>query len=317
MKSGHVYDTVILGGGPAGLTAAVYAARAGLEVLVLEQLCAGGQMALTHTIDNYPGFPEGIDGISLGEAMKIQAERFGAVTKYDQVTEVELLREPKVLRGNEEDYRGKTVILATGAVPRRLGLPGEENLVGRGVSYCGACDGMFYKGKTVAVVGGGNSAASEALLLSKLARHVTLIHRRDVLTAGKAEYEALLNTGNVSFRWNSRVCALRYRDRLTGIRLKDTQTGEESTLESDGLFVSIGRKPATDLFHGQLELDSQGYISVGQTTETTIPGVYAVGDVRAKPLHQIVTAMSDGAVAAVMAQRFLSTEHGKGAALPR
>ena len=308
MTTAHVYDTVILGGGPAGLTAALYAARAGLDVLILERLCAGGQMALTHRIDNYPGFPEGIEGISLGEAMKIHAERFGAVTKYDQITAAELLGSPKLLHGDEGDYPGKTVILATGAIPRRLGLAGEKNLLGRGLSYCAACDGMFYRGKQVAVVGGGNSAVSEALLLSKLARHVTLIHRGASLRTGKAEYEALLKAENVSTRWNNQVCALSYGDRLTGVRLKDTKIGEETAIACDGLFVSIGRIPATDLFQGQLELDSAGYIPADETTQTRIPGVYAIGDVRKKPLRQIVTATSDGAVAAVMAQRYLSAE---------
>lgn len=307
MNSNYVYDMLILGGGPGGYTAALYAARAGLDVLVLEKLWAGGQMALTHQIDNYPGFPEGIDGFTLGDSMRKQAERFGAATKYAEVTRVDLLKNPKVVEIPGEHLYAKTVVLATGASPRHLELEGETELLGRGIAYCAACNAMFYKDKTVAVVGGGNSAAADALLLSKIASKVILIHRRNTLRAEKIDEEALRNAGNVEFRWNSVVTALLHQEKLTGIQLQDVHTGAESTLECDGLFISIGRVPETELFQSQLELTPGGYIPAGETTETTVPGVYAVGDVRVKPLRQVVTAISDGAVAVHMAGEYLSS----------
>lgn len=307
MNFNHEYDMLVLGGGPGGYTAALYAARAGLTVLVLEKLWPGGQMALTHQIDNYPGFSEGIDGFTLGDSMRKQAERFGASTKYAEVTRVNLLGTPKVVEIPGERLYAKTVVLSTGASPRHLELEGEEELLGRGVAYCASCDAMFYKDKTVAVVGGGNSAAADALLLSKIASNVILIHRRNTLRAERIDVEALRNAGNVKFRWNSVVTALLHEEKLTGIQLQDVYSGAESTLACDGLFISIGRVPATQLFGSQLELAAGGYIPAGETTETVIPGVYAVGDVRTKPLRQIVTAMSDGAVAVHMAEEYLSS----------
>lgn len=307
MNFNHEYDMLILGGGPGGYTAALYAARAGLTVLVLEKLWPGGQMALTHQIDNYPGFSEGIDGFTLGDSMRKQAERFGASTKYAEVTRVNLLGTPKVVEIPGDRLYAKTVVLSTGASPRHLELEGEEELLGRGVAYCASCDAMFYKDKTVAVVGGGNSAAADALLLSKIASNVILIHRRNTLRAERIDVEALRNAGNVKFRWNSVVTALLHEEKLTGIQLQDVYSGAESTLACDGLFISIGRVPATQLFGSQLELAAGGYIPAGETTETVIPGVYAVGDVRTKPLRQIVTAMSDGAVAVHMAEEYLSS----------
>ena len=301
-----VYDMVIIGGGPGGYTAALYGARAGMKTLLLEKLSAGGQMALTQQIDNYPGFPDGIDGYTLSENMQKQAEQFGAETAYAQVNRIDLQAEPKVIETSDGVFYGKTVVLATGANPRELGLPGEKALVNRGVAYCAACDGMFYRGKTVVVVGGGNSAAADALLLSRIAEKVILVHRRDTLRATKIYHEPLQKAENVEFRWNSTVTELLYGQKLTGIRLSDVLTGEESQLDCDGVFVSIGRTPATQLFAGQLELDSGGYVIAGEDTQTGIPGVYAVGDVRTKPLRQIVTAVADGAMAAHMAEEYLS-----------
>ncbi len=302
----HVYDMIIIGGGPGGYTAALYAARAGLDALVLEKLSAGGQMALTHQIDNYPGFPEGIDGFQLAQQMQEQAERFGAKTEYAEVTALDLKAEPKVVESSEGTFLARTVVLATGAGPRELGVEGEDRLTGRGVAYCAACDGMFYRGKTVAVVGGGNSAVADALLLSRVAKEVILIHRRDSLRATKIYHETLEKAENVSFRWNSVVTELLSDGRLTGIRIKDTLTGEEDEIACDGLFVSVGRKPATQLVANQLELDSSGYIAAGESTETSLPGVYAVGDVRTKVLRQVVTAVADGAMAVHMAERYLA-----------
>ena len=302
MENRKCYDMLIVGGGPGGYTAALYAARAGLSVAVLEKLSAGGQMALTHQIDNYPGFPEGIDGFELGMRMQQQAERFGAETAYVQVTGLNLQANPKVVHTNEGPYYGKTVVLATGANPRKLGLPNEDSLVGRGVAYCAACDGMFYKGKTVVVVGGGNSAAADALLLSRVAEKVILVHRRDQLRATKIYHEPLMNAPNVTFLWNSRVKEILHGQKVTGIIAEDVNTGEETRVDCQGVFISIGRTPATELVAGQLELDQDGYIPADETTRTDIPGVYAVGDVRSKQLRQIVTAVSDGAVAVHMAE---------------
>ena len=304
--NGHVYDMIIIGGGPGGYTAALYAARAGMDVVVLEKLSAGGQMALTHQIDNYPGFEDGIDGFTLAEKMQQQAQRFGAKTEYAEVHQVDLKAQPKVIETSEGIFLGRTVILATGAGPRELGLSQEAQLVGRGVAYCAACDGMFYRGKTVVVVGGGNSAAADALLLSRIAKKVILVHRRDTLRATKIYHEPLQKADNVQFYWNSQVTQLLHGEKLTGLRLKNTVTGEETTLECDGIFISVGRKPATELVRGQLALDGSGYVIADETTRTSIPGVYAVGDVRTKPLRQVVTATADGATAVHMAEEYLA-----------
>ena len=305
----HVYDTIILGGGPGGYTAALYAARAGLDTVVLEKLSAGGQMALTQQVDNYPGFADGIDGFLLAEQMQQQAERFGAKTEYALVQETDLTVQPKRVQTSEGVFYGKTVILATGATPKELGISGEKELVGRGVAYCAACDGAFCKGKTVAVIGGGNSAVADALLLSRVAQKVILIHRRDSLRATKVYHEALLSAPNIELRWNSQVTRLLHGEKLTGLRLKDVTTGEETELSCDGVFISVGRSPATQLVKGQLDLDEKGYVLAGETTQTSVPGVYAVGDVRTKLLRQVVTAVADGAVAVHMAEEYLAENH--------
>ncbi len=306
MREIHVYDMIVVGGGPGGYTAALYAARAGLDTLVLEKLTAGGQMALTEEIDNYPGFENGIDGFTLAEKMQQQAERFGAKSEYAQVERMDLTTVPKVLETSEGTFYGRTVVLATGANPRELGLDNEAALTGRGVAYCAACDGMRYKGKTVVVVGGGNSAAADAMLLSRIAQKVILVHRRDTLRATKVYHEPLMQAENIEFRWNSVVTELLHEDKLTGVKLKDVHTGEETMLPCDGVFISVGRKPATELVQGQLNLDRSGYIIADETTKTSLPGVYAVGDVRTKPLRQVVTAVADGATAVHMAEEFLA-----------
>ena len=300
-----VRDMVIIGGGPGGYTAAMYAARAGLDVLLVERMSAGGQMALTHQIDNYPGFPEGVDGLTLGLQMQQQAERFGAKTMNALVTRVDLAAAPKVIETTEGVLHARTVVFATGADPRRLGLPEEKDLLGRGVAYCAACDGMFYKGQTVVVVGGGNSAAADAMLLSRIARKVIVVHRRDSLRATKVYHDPLMKAENVEFRWNSVVEEILHDELVTGVRLRDTVTGEMTDVACQGVFVSIGRKPATALVEGQLALQD-GYIVAGESTETSLPGVYAVGDVRTKALRQVVTAVADGAVAVHMAEEYLA-----------
>ena len=302
------FDLVILGGGPGGYTAALYGARAGLKVAVLERLSAGGQMALTHQIDNYPGFPEGIDGYSLAEKMQSQAHRFGAETIYAEVREADLLAEPKKLQTDKDVIFAKAVILATGANPRPLGLPEEKELVNRGVAYCAACDGMFYRGKTVVVVGGGDTAAADTLLLSRICKEVHLVHRRDSLRATKIYHEPIEKAENVVLHWNCTVEKILHEKKVTGIVLKNTKTGEEETFACEGVFVSVGRIPNTELFASQLELDNAGYIVAGEDTCTGIPGVYAVGDVRTKALRQVVTAVADGAVAAHHAEEYLNTK---------
>lgn len=302
----RTYDMVIIGGGPGGYTAALYAARAGLSVVVLEKLSAGGQMALTSQIDNYPGFPKGVDGFTLGESMQQGAERFGAQTELAEMTKLDLNGDPKVIETSEGTFFGKTVVISTGASPRNLGLSEEQSLIGRGVNYCAACDGMMYKGKTVVVVGGGNSAAADAMLLSRICEKVTIVHRRNTLRATKIYHQPLMEAKNVEFRWNSAVSRLVADGRLTGIAIRDVNTGEESVIECDGVFVSIGRKPATERVAGQLALDDAGYIIADESTRTSIPGVFAVGDVRTKALRQVVTAVADGANAVHYAEEYLA-----------
>jgi thioredoxin reductase (NADPH) len=302
----RIYDVIIIGGGPAGYTAALYASRAGLDTLVIEKMGPGGQMALTDIIDNYPGFDEGIDGISLGMKMQAGAERFGAATEYAEVTSLELSDKIKTVETTSGRFLTRTLIIATGADPRKLGIEGEDALVGRGLHYCAHCDGRFYKGKTVMVVGGGNSAASDALYLSHLCEKVIVVHRRDTLRATKIYHEPLMSAPNVEFMWNSAIDDYIVDKKIVGAKVKNLQSGEVSEVNFDGLFVSIGRKPATDLFAGQLALDEGGYIIADESTKTSIDGVYAAGDVRTKTLRQVVTAVSDGAIAADGAEQYIA-----------
>ena len=301
----RIYDMIVLGGGPGGYTAALYAARAGRSVLVLERLSPGGQMALTSEIDNYPGFPEGVDGFELGMKFQEQAHRFGAETEYAEVRSMDLGADPKVLHTPDGDFYARTVVLATGAGPRKLGIENEERLTGRGVHYCAHCDGMFYRGRTVVLVGGGNSAAAEALHLSRLAEKVILVHRRDTLRATKLYHEPLMKLPNIEFKWNSAVIELPGENRLSGVKIRNLISGEEELLDAAALFVSIGRTPSTALVAGQLELEN-GYIVADESARTSIPGVFAVGDVRTKALRQIITAAADGANAAHFAEEYLA-----------
>ena len=299
------FDVIVLGGGPAGYTAAMYTARAGLSTLVIEKLYAGGQMTQTPNIENYPGFPQGIDGVLLGMNFQAGAQNAGAQTLNAEVTAVKLQGQEKILTTAQGDFVGRTVIIATGADHRHLGLDREWELTGKGVTYCATCDGMFYRGKTVAVVGGGNSAASEALVLSRIAKKVYLIHRRDSLKASRSYHQPLEQAENVEFIWNNQVSQLLGEGKLSGVVLQDVRSGQEQELQLDGLFISVGRNPATELFRGQLELDEGGYIVADESTRTSVPGVYAVGDVRAKQVRQIVTAAADGAIAAHYAEQDL------------
>lgn len=308
-KKYNVYDMIIIGGGPAGYTAALYAARAGLDAVLFEKFSAGGQMIQTNEIDNYPGFENGIDGFSLAEKMKSQAERFGAKTKNVEVLGVDFENEPKSVITAEEKYFAKTVVIATGANPRELGLNDEKALVGRGVAYCASCDGMFYRGKTVVVVGGGDTAVSDALLLSRIAKKVILVHRRDELRATKIYHAPLFNSENVEVRFNTVVTELLHSDKITGVRTKDVKSGEEKTVDCDGVFVSIGRKPGTEFLRGAVMLDDGGYVIADEDTKTNVKGVFAAGDIRTKELRQIVTAVADGAMAIHSAEKYLSEKY--------
>ena len=304
----HIHDMLIIGGGPGGYTAALYGARAGLDVLLLEKMMPGGQMALTHEIDNYPGFDEGIDGFTLGEKMRAGAERFGAKTALTEVLSADLTGEIKSVTTSDGIYRGRTVVISAGANPRKLGLPGEDDHLGRGIHYCASCDGMFYRGKTVIVVGGGNTAAADALLLSRVAARVILVHRRDSLRAEKNVQNALTAAENVEILWDSVLSHLNENadGRLTGAVVKNVKTGAEETVNADGIFVSIGRSPASELFRDQADTDSSGYIIADESTRPNLPGVYAVGDIRTKAVRQIVTAAADGAVAVHYAEEYLA-----------
>ena len=301
------YDVIVIGGGPAGYTAALYTARAGLRTVVLERLFAGGQMTQTQQIDNYPGFPQGIDGITLGMQMQEGALRFGVEAVSAEVTSVFLDQPVKAIMTSEGMYEAPAVIIATGAGHKHLGLPKEQELTGRGVAYCAACDAMFYRGKTVAVVGGGNSAAAEAAVLSRVAKKVYLIHRRDKLRADHVYHKPLADLPNLEFIFDSQVIGLSGQEKLESITLRHKDSSLRQ-LALDGLFISVGMSPATNLFQGQLALDENGYIWADETTRTSLPGVFAAGDVRTKAVRQIVTATADGAVAAHFAAEYLLAE---------
>ena len=301
----HIFDTIIVGGGPAGYTAALYAARAGLDAVLIEKLSAGGQMALTGDIDNYPGFDEGIDGFTLGMKMQQGAERFGAKTEYGEVLSVDFSKPVKEILTDSKAFFAKSVIIASGANPRELGIENEAELVGRGVHYCAHCDGRFYKDKTVAVIGGGNSAAADALYLSRLAKKVYLIHRRDKLRAENIYKKPLLEAQNIEFLWNTTAENFITDNRVTGLEIKNVLSGEISEISCDGVFISIGRKPATEFLKDAVELDENGYIIADETTKTNIDGVFAAGDVRTKTFRQIVTAVADGATAVHKTEEYL------------
>lgn len=304
----HIYDILIIGGGPAGYTSALYASRAGLDTVILEGMSVGGQMMLTDVIDNYPGFVDGVDGFTLSQNMQQQAEKFGAKTVYDEVVSVDFNSEIKEV---ETAFSGKlfarTVIIASGASPRELGLDNEQELVGNGVHYCAHCDGRFYKDKEVVVVGGGNSAVSDALYLSHLCKKVYLVHRRDVLRATKIYHDPIMKAENIEFCYNSVVSKIATEDnKVNGVTLIDTKTNEKRNINCDGVFISIGRKPATDFLSDSVALDESGYVVADESTKTDVDGVYAIGDVRTKVLRQVVTAVSDGAVAVHYAEEYLS-----------
>jgi thioredoxin reductase (NADPH) len=301
---------VILGSGPAGLTAAVYAARAGLAPLVLEGMQAGGQLMLTTEVENFPGFPDGVMGPELMDLMRRQAEKFGARFVAGDVSRVDFSSRPFLVEVNgSEEHRASSVIVATGAEARWLGIPGEEQLRGRGVSTCATCDGFFFKGRRVAVVGGGDSALEEALFLTRFAAEVVVVHRRDQFRASAIVARRVGEHPRITVRWNAVPVEVLGGDTVTGLRLRDTRTGAEEELAVDGVFVAIGHDPATTLFRGQVELDARGYLStLGGSTMTSVAGVFAAGDVADATYRQAVTAAAAGCRAAIDAQHWLEDQ---------
>lgn len=301
------YDVLVVGGGPGGYTAALYCARAGRSVAVLERLMPGGQMSTTVQVENYPGFQDGIGGAELATQMKKGAEKFGAETLMTEVLSAELRDEIKLIRTKSGELEAQAVVLATGMSPRELGLPGERELRGRGISYCATCDGMFFRGKAVAVVGGGNTAVADALYLARICEKVYLVHRRDTLRADRTGADRISAENKIEPVWNSTVEKLHFDKTLTGITVKSTG-GTQREIECAGLFVAIGSIPNNDLFAGQVELDPAGFAAADETTRTSVPGVFAVGDVRGKPVRQIVTAAADGAVASRFIEDYLESK---------
>ncbi len=298
------YDIIIIGGGPGGLTASIYAQRAGLKTLIIEKAIAGGQITLTPEIENYPGY-ENIDGFTLGNNMKNSAVKFGAKIINTEVKSVDFSEKLKKVTVKNEELFAKTVIISTGAEARKLGLKNEESFIGKGVSYCAHCDGMFFRGKTVVVAGGGNSAVSDALYLSNICSKVYIVHRRDKLRASKIYNEKIFKRDNIEILWNTKITDFIGEERISGLMLENTKDQSISKLSCDGVFVSIGRTPETKLFKDILDIDEDGYILSDETTKTNIDGVFAVGDVRKKELRQIVTAVSDGAVSAHFAEKYI------------
>lgn len=305
MEKSQVEKLIIIGSGPAGLTAAIYAARGNLNPLVISGREAGGQLMLTTDVDDFPGFPEGIQGPDLMANMRKQAERFGTRFINEDVLSVDFSQKPLTIKTETKTLQALTVILATGASAMWLNLPSEQRLRGKGVSACAVCDGFFFKDKNVAVVGGGDTAMREANHLSKLCRRVTIIHRRDKLRAQAALQSLVKSKPNVKFVWNSTVEEVLGQDKVTGVKLKNTQTGEISDLSIDGLFVAIGHKPNTDFLKGQIELDEKGYVVVENETHTKVPGVFVAGDVADYHYRQAVTAAGMGCKAAFDAEEYL------------
>jgi thioredoxin reductase (NADPH) len=304
----EVRDVIIIGSGPAGYTAALYAARARLNPLVFEgSVTAGGALMNTTDVENFPGFPDGVLGPDLMDAVRKQAERFGAELVADDVTEVDLTVDPKVVKAGSDTHLARTVIVATGSGYRELGVPGEKRLSGHGVSWCATCDGFFFRDQDIAVVGGGDSAIEEATFLTRFARSVTVIHRRDALRASKIMQDRAMANEKISFAWDSEVVEVLGDDRVSGARIRNTKTGETSTLAITGLFVAIGHDPRSELFTGQLATDADGYVLVEQpSTRTAIEGVFAAGDVVDHTYRQAVTAAGTGCAAALDAERWLA-----------
>ena len=300
------YEVVIIGGGPAGLTAGLYTSRARLNSLLIEKGLVGGQIVNAEKIDNYPGFPEGISGLKLGELMHQQATKYGLKTIIAEVTGIEPQPKQIVVKTTEGNFTAKAVIIASGSERHKLGIPGEEEFTGKGVSYCATCDAAFFKGLPVAVVGGGNAAITEALHLTKFASKVTVIHRRNQLRASGIMQEKAFSQPKIEFLWDTVAEEIEGEDLVTGIKLRQAKTGKKSTLEIAGVFISVGLKPNTDYLKGVLPLDDGGYVITNDKMETEIPGIFAAGDIRRNSARQAITAAGDGATAAFYAEKFIT-----------
>jgi len=299
------YDVVIIGGGPAGLTAGIYAGRGGLKTVILEKGLPGGQIAQTEEVENYPGFPEGISGPELANRMAEQARKFGAEVIMDEVQALEKADEGFLVKGFERNYRARSVIVATGANPRKLGVPGEDKFYGRGVSTCATCDGFFYRDKDVVVVGGGDAAVEEGIFLTKFARKVTLIHRRDELRANKVAQERAFQNPKIEFLWSHVVTEVLGEDHVTGVRVKNLKTNEEYVYPTDGVFIFVGSVPNTEFLKGLVELRPDGYVAVADEVLTSVPGVFAAGDVADPIYKQLATSVGAGTRAAMTAEKWL------------
>ena len=304
----RAYDVIIIGGGPAGLSAGLYAARASLSTLLIEKGILGGQIANVEHVENYPGFPEGISGFQLGQAMHQQATKYGLETVAAEVTAIELGKKGKVVKTTEGEYLAKVLIMATGAEPNRLGVPGEERLLGHGVSYCATCDGPLFKDKIVAVIGGGDSAVEEGLTLTRFASRVILIHRRDQLRASKLFQQRAFANQKMEFLWDTVVEEIIGDDKVKGLSLRNVKTGEKSTLDASGVFIYVGLHPNTEFLRGLLRLDAQGHIVINEEMQTEIAGIFAAGDIRQNSPRQVITAAGDGATASLSAEKFLSEQ---------
>jgi thioredoxin reductase (NADPH) len=304
-------EVIIIGGGPAGLAAALYAARASAKPLVLIGEAVGGQAATTHEIENYPGFPNGVGGSALAQQMQTHAERFGAEFLFETVTAVDLESYPFVVRTNNQRYTARAIVISTGSAPRKLGVPGEREFSGHGVSYCATCDGYFFKDKQVTVVGGGNAAIDESMFLTRLVDKIRIVHRRDELRADPILQERAFSDPKIEFLWNTVVEEILGDEEVNAVRVRSVESGETSTLETDGVFIYIGHLPNTGIFRGQLALDETGYIITDRQQRTSVPGVFAAGDVQDPIFRQIVTAAGTGSAAAIEAVRFLDEQRFK------
>jgi thioredoxin reductase (NADPH) len=304
-KKEKLEKTIIIGAGPAGMSAALYAARANLEPVVLSGMELGGQVSVTYIVENYPGFPEGIEGPKLVENFQKQAERFGTKVEFDSATEVDLSTRPFRVKTWGNEYLAETLIITTGATPRHLDVPGEKEFTGRGVSYCATCDGHFFRGKDVIVVGGGDSALEEALFLTRYVNSVKIIHRREELRAGAILQNRAFKNDKVEFIWNTVVTEIIGDGIVDTVKLKNVKTGEEEELKTDGVFIFIGHIPNTDLYEDQLELDENGYVQVDRFMQTSVPGVFAAGEVADSHFRQVITSAGMGAAAAMQAIHFL------------
>lgn len=307
MKSLDLYDVVIIGGGPAGLSAGIYAMRSRLKTILLEKYLPGGQMVLIDHIENYPGFPGGTSGLEITSRMEEQARLLGLEIISSEVQSLDLSRHDKVVHSSTGDYHTKTIIIASGATPRRLGLPNEDRLTGKGVSYCATCDGIFFKGKEIAVVGGGDSAVQDAVFLSRFANKIAIIHRRDTLRACKILQERVFKNPKITVKWNTIAVEILGKEKVEGLVIENVATGKRETLPVEGVFVLVGTDPNTEFVHGAVVTDEQGYILTNEEMQTNVPGVFAAGDCRRKSLRQLITAAADGAIAAVSAEKYIES----------